>query len=118
MAFQQAACGAFREAYAAANPSSSNRSCASQWKPRQNFRARCRHHQSAPRHDLSATEDKNFTAIEAEVPLGEMFGYSTVLRSATQGKAEFTMEFKRYAKVPESIAEELKKAYQEKQKHK
>ncbi len=67
---------------------------------------------------LSATEDKSFTAIEAEVPLSEMFGYSTVLRSATQGKAEFTMEFKRYAKVPESIAEELKKAYQEKQKNK
>jgi len=66
---------------------------------------------------LSATEDKTFTAVEAEVPLGEMFGYSTVLRSATQGKAEFTMEFKRYAKVPESIAEELKKAYQEKLKN-
>jgi elongation factor G len=65
---------------------------------------------------LSATEDKVFTAIEAEVPLSEMFGYSTVLRSATQGKAEFTMEFSRYAKVPESIAETLKKAYLEKQK--
>jgi elongation factor G len=65
---------------------------------------------------LSATEDKVFTAIEAEVPLSEMFGYSTILRSATQGKAEFTMEFSRYAKVPESIAENLKKAYQEKQK--
>jgi len=39
-----------------------------------------------------------------------------VLRSATQGKAEFTMEFSRYAKVPESIAENLKKAFQEKQK--
>ncbi len=66
---------------------------------------------------LSATEDKAFTAVEAEVPLGEMFGYSTVLRSATQGKAEFTMEFKRYVKVPEPIAEELKKTYQEKLKN-
>ncbi len=65
---------------------------------------------------LSATEDKVFTAIEAEVPLSEMFGYSTVLRSATQGKAEFTMEFSRYAKVPDSIAENLKKTYLEKQK--
>ncbi|MDZ7314507.1 MAG: elongation factor G [candidate division KSB1 bacterium] len=63
---------------------------------------------------LSATEDNNFTVIEAEVPLAEMFGYSTVLRSATQGKAEFTMEFSRYAKVPESIAEQLKKQFAEK----
>ncbi len=66
----------------------------------------------------SATEDKNFTVIEAEVPLSEMFGYSTVLRSSTQGKAEFTMEFSRYAKVPESIADELKKEFAEKQKSK
>jgi len=62
---------------------------------------------------ISAVEDRNFTVIEAEVPLKEMFGYSTVLRSATQGKAEFTMEFAHYAKVPESIAEALKKEYQE-----
>ncbi|MBN2410789.1 elongation factor G [candidate division KSB1 bacterium] len=66
----------------------------------------------------SATEDNNFTVIEAEVPLSEMFGYSTVLRSSTQGKAEFTMEFSRYAKVPESIADELKKEFAEKQKSK
>ncbi len=68
----------------------------------------------------SATEDNNFTVVEADVPLSEMFGYSTVLRSSTQGKAEFTMEFNRYAKVPESISEELRKEYleQEKEKHK
>jgi len=63
---------------------------------------------------LSAAEDNLFTVIEAEVPLSEMFGYSTVLRSSTQGKAEFTMEFAKYGKVPESIAEQLKKEYQEK----
>jgi len=67
---------------------------------------------------LSATEDRAFTVVEAEVPLAEMFGYSTVLRSSTQGKAEFTMEFSTYKKVPESIAEDLKKAYQEKEKNK
>jgi len=66
----------------------------------------------------SATEDRNFTVIEAEVPLAEMFGYSTVLRSATQGKAEFTMEFATYRRVPEAIAEELKMKYQEKAKEK
>ena len=64
----------------------------------------------------SASEDNNFTVVEAEVPLSEMFGYSTVLRSSTQGKAEFTMEFSRYAKVPESISEELKKEFAEKNK--
>ncbi|MDZ7725484.1 MAG: elongation factor G [candidate division KSB1 bacterium] len=64
----------------------------------------------------SATEDNNFTVVEAEVPLSEMFGYSTVLRSNTQGKAEFTMEFSRYAKVPESISEELKKNLQKSKK--
>jgi len=57
---------------------------------------------------ISATEDGNFTTIEAEVPLSEMFGYATVLRSLTQGKAEFTMEFSKYVKLPESLAEELK----------
>ena len=61
----------------------------------------------------SATEDRNLTVIEAEVPLAEMFGYSTVLRSATQGKSEFTMEFAVYRKVPEAIAEDLKKKYEQ-----
>jgi elongation factor G len=66
----------------------------------------------------SATEDKSFTVIESEVPLKEMFGYSTVLRSATQGKAEFTMEFSVYRKVPEFISEELKKEFAEKNRQK
>jgi elongation factor G len=43
--------------------------------------------------------------IKAEVPLGEMFGYSTSLRSATQGRATYTMEFKHYAEAPKSVAE-------------
>ncbi len=62
---------------------------------------------------VSTSEDGVFSTIEAEVALAEMFGYSTTLRSATQGKAEFTMEFSKYRPVPNSLSEELKKKYQE-----
>ncbi len=63
---------------------------------------------------LSASEDGFNCRVDAEVPLADMFGYSTVIRSSTQGKAEFTMEFLKYGKVPQSKAEQLIKEYQEK----
>ncbi len=47
--------------------------------------------------------------IDAEVPLGEMFGYATTLRSMTQGRANYSMEFEKYSQVPANIAEEIKK---------
>ncbi len=47
--------------------------------------------------------------IRADVPLSEMFGYATDVRSATQGRASYTMEFKRYAEVPENIAAAIAK---------
>jgi elongation factor G len=56
---------------------------------------------------IGSQEDGGHARIEAEVPLAEMFGYSTTLRSSTQGKAEFTMEFSRYAPVPAAISDEL-----------
>jgi elongation factor G len=48
--------------------------------------------------------------IKAEVPLSEMFGYSTSLRSATQGRATYTMEFKHYTEAPRNVAEAVTKA--------
>ena len=65
---------------------------------------------------VSSTEDGTFSRVEAEVPLSEMFGFSTVLRSLTQGKAEFSMEFLKYGKVPASISDTLVKEYEEKRK--
>jgi len=47
--------------------------------------------------------------IRAEVPLGEMFGYATSMRSMTQGRASFSMEFTRYAEAPASIADTIVK---------
>jgi elongation factor G len=63
---------------------------------------------------LGSTEDAGFARVDADVPLAEMFGYSTDLRSSTQGKAEFTMEFSKYAPAPKEVSEELLKKYRTK----
>jgi elongation factor G len=49
----------------------------------------------------------NAQSIRASVPLSEMFGYATDVRSMTQGRATFTMQFDRYEEVPQSIATEI-----------
>jgi elongation factor G len=56
---------------------------------------------------IGTLEEGDYTVVEAEVPLAEMFGYSTILRSLTQGKAEFTMEFAVYRQVPRNVSEEV-----------
>lgn len=53
------------------------------------------------------TERGNAKVIDAEVPLGEMFGYATALRSMSQGRASYTMEFSHYAEVPTHIANQI-----------
>jgi elongation factor G len=65
---------------------------------------------------VGTSEEGSYTVVEAEMPLAEMFGYSTVLRSLTQGKAEFTMEFAAYRQVPKGIADQLVKDYETAQK--
>ncbi|MFA6865865.1 MAG: elongation factor G [Sphaerochaetaceae bacterium] len=61
---------------------------------------------------ISSQEEGVSTVVIADVPLSEMFGYSTALRSMSQGKAEFTMELSKYGKVPQSVSTELKEKYQ------
>jgi elongation factor G len=63
---------------------------------------------SARRGKIKETKDRlNLKIIEAEVPLAEMFGYATTLRSLTQGRGTFTMEFDHYEKVPDNITKEI-----------
>jgi elongation factor G len=62
---------------------------------------------------IGTTEEDGFCRLEAEVPLAEMFGYATDLRSSTQGKAEFSMEFSRYLRVPAEVQSDLIKQYGE-----
>ena len=64
---------------------------------------------------VSADTNHGTTTIVAEVPLSEMFGYSNDLRSSTQGKAEFSMEFTKYQQVPGNVQTELVAAYRKEQ---
>ncbi|MBN1907270.1 MAG: elongation factor G [Deltaproteobacteria bacterium] len=115
MAFSQAAIGAFNQAYSKAKPiilepiMKVSVECPSEYQG--NVMSSINQRRGMI---ISSTEDGVFSVIDSEVPLSEMFGYATILRSLTQGKAEFTMEFSRYSKVPEAISEDLKKQYAEK----
>jgi len=63
---------------------------------------------SARRGKIEETKDRlNLKVIDAKVPLAEMFGYATSLRSLTEGRGTFTMEFDHYAEVPPNIAQEI-----------
>jgi elongation factor G len=63
---------------------------------------------------MGTETDAGYVTVVSEVPLSEMFGYSTDLRSVTQGKGEFSMEFAKYQPVPRNIQEEMVKEYQKK----
>lgn len=63
---------------------------------------------TARRGIISGTEDRNgLKVIDANIPLAEMFGYATDLRSRTQGRGNYTMQFSHYAEVPKSVAEKI-----------
>ena len=67
---------------------------------------------------VTTTTENGYVQVESQVPLKEMFGYSTDLRSITQGKGEFTMEFEKYAQVPKNVQEDIIKEYQEREAEK
>ncbi|UTC63283.1 elongation factor G [Treponema sp. OMZ 788] len=115
MAFQAAAIGAFREAYKAAKPAILEPIMKVSIEGPQEFQGNIFGLINQRRGIIvSSTEDDSFTRVDAEVPLSEMFGFSTILRSSTQGKAEYSMEFAKYGKAPSSISEELIKEYEAK----
>lgn len=118
MAFQTASINAFREAYLKAKPAILEPIMKVEIESPSEFQGNIFGSINQRRGLIVSSTDQgnNSCTVIAEVPLSEMFGYSTVLRSLTQGKAEFTMELSRYGKVPVSIQEELIKAYEEKKK--
>jgi len=113
IAFQEAARGAWRDAYMKANPVILEPIMKVELEGPAEFLGNMIGTINQRRGFINgSSEEDGFARIEAEVPLAEMFGYSTVLRSATQGKAEFSMEFSRYEKVPRNVAEDLIAAYE------
>ncbi len=113
-AFQAAARGAFREFYARAKPIIMEPVMKLEVEGPAEFQGVLLKTIMQRRGTVIGTteEDGGYCRVEAEVPLAEMFGYATDLRSSTQGKAEFTMEFARYLPAPSAVQKELREKYQ------
>ncbi len=108
MAFQAAARGAFLEAYAKATPVIHEPIMKVVVETPTEFQGAIMGLLNQRRGMIVGSQDEGpMTVIEAQVPLAEMFGFSTVLRSASQGQAQFTMEFAIYKQVPQSISEKI-----------
>ena len=116
MAFKAAARGAFLQAYAKAGPVIHEPIMKVVVETPSEFQGAIMGSLNQRRGMIVGSQDEGvMCVIETQVPLAEMFGYSTVLRSLSQGQAQFTMEFALYKQVPSSIAEDLvKKATEEK----
>jgi elongation factor G len=108
MAFQACARGAFREAYLRAKPVIHEPIMKVVVETPAEFQGPVMGLLNQRRGMIVGSQDEGvMSVIEAQMPLAEMFGFSTILRSATQGKAQFTMEFSSYRQVPQSIAEKI-----------
>jgi len=117
IAFQTAAQGAFRQAYPKAKPQILEPIMKVSVEGPSEFAGNVFATISQRRGIIvSSAEDGMFARVDAEVPLSEMFGYASVLRSLTQGKAEFTMEFLKYGKVPPQVAEVLMEQHQDRER--
>ena len=119
IAFEEAARGAFREVYQRAKPTILEPIMAVSVEGPSEFQGTIVGTLMQRRGMISGTTDEHGTVtIDADVPLAEMFAYTNTLRSSTQGKAEFTMEFARYAPVPAQVKEDLIRKYNEEQEAK
>ena len=108
MAFQAAARGAFKDAYLRAKPVVHEPIMKVVVESPAEFQGSVMGLLNQRRGMIIGSQDEGvMCVIESHVPLGEMFGFSTILRSSTQGKAQFTMEFALYRQVPQSIAEKI-----------
>jgi elongation factor G len=115
MAFKTAAIMGFREGYAAAKPVILEPVMKVEVQAPEDFQGSVVGQLNQRRGTILSTETREgYLVAVAEVPLNTMFGYSTDLRSATQGKGEFTMEFAKYSPVPKNEGEALMAAYREK----
>jgi len=118
MAFQAAARGAFLEGYARAKSVIHEPIMKVVVETPTEFQGAVMGSLNQRRGMIVASQDEGvMCVVESHIPLAEMFGYSTVLRSLTQGKAQFTMEFSTYRQVPKSIDEELIRKKAEEKKH-
>ncbi len=118
MAFQAAARGAFQEGYRKARPVIHEPIMKVAVETPTEFQGAVMGLLNQRRGMIVGAQDEGqFCVIESHVPLAEMFGFSTVLRSATQGKAQFTMEFLTYKQIPQSVADQLAKKAAETKKH-
>jgi len=115
-AFKTASIMAFREGYAQAKPTILEPIMKVEVQAPEEFQGAVMGQINQRRGVIVGSENtEGYVIATAEVPLNEMFGYSTDLRSGTQGKGEFTMEFLKYAPVPKQEQEVLMAEYREKQ---